>query len=548
MNTPSLKPGIGQTSKNRRRGPVALLVAASLALAACGGGGGDDSASGGATGSTDVAGPSGGEVSRDTSLIIAENEPPATFDPLQADNSTVDEVVIPAYDSLFTYDAAKALTGVLVTDWQVSEDGLTVTLTLRDDVTFHDGAKLTANDVKYTFDRIVRLGAGVASYLTSYESSEATSDTELVITLSQADAVFLPSLTRVYVLNSALVEANAGDDDGQSWLASNDAGSGPYVFKDYKSNQSATFERYEGYWGGFSGQAQTVQFQYLSDQATQKAALEGGDIDIAMDIAPADWASFEAAAGFTVNKADTNVALYVFFDMDNEVTANAALREAIAYSYNYPQHIQDILLGAGTALVGPLPSGMQCFTEVPQPTYDPDKAREIVAANGLEGTTVTMTYLEATTEMEQAATLLQSNMADVGLTLEVQAVTYPTYAEMAAKAETRPQLGMIYAFPAFPDASAILYQNFNSQFIGAQNWGGYVNAEVDSLTNQAQTESDQTARCAAYATVQEQIASDFVSLNLANSQIVSIMADRVQGYQYRSWHHQTVDVYAITVS
>lgn len=518
--------------RSRRLITLGAVAGAAALLAACSGGSSTDSSS-----------------AREQSLVIAENEPPASFDPVQVDDSTVDEVVIPAYDSLLTYDDNGDLAGVLATDWSTSKDGLTISLTLRDDVTFHDGTTMTATDVKYSLDRIQSLDIGVASYLTSYKSSKVVSDTELEITLSTPDAVFLPALTRLYVLNSALVEENAGDDQGQSWLATNDAGSGPYQLTDYTSNQSAEYEQYADYWQGFTNQPESIQFQYISDASTQKSALESGDVDIAMDITPTDWASFDGQDGFTVNTADTNVVLYTFFNMNDSTTKNAALREAIAYSYNYQEHIDSILLGAGNLVNGPLPSGMQCSTDdVTQPTYDPDKAKQIVEDNNLDGTTVTMTYLEATSEMEQAATLLQSNLADIGITLKLQAVTYSQYVEMNSKESTRPQLGMIYAFPAFPDASAIMYQNFNSAMIGSQNWAAYSNDEVDKLTDAAQIESDQDTRCAEYEKAEKIVSDDFVSINMANSQTVAVMSDRVQDFTYQSWHHQTVDVYAIQLS
>lgn len=512
----------------------AVAVGAASLLVGCAVGGGTDTGS-----------------SRDTSLVIAENEVPASFDPVQADNSTVDEVVIPAYDSLLTYDASTELTGSLVESWTVSDDGIVIDLVLRDDVTFHDGAALTSDDVVYTLDRIKSIGIGVASFLTSYDSAEAVSDTEVSITLSTPDATFLAALTRVYVVNSALVEENAGEDHGQSWLATNDAGSGPYELTGYTTNQAATYERYADYWGGFDGQAETVEFRYLTEASTQSAALTSGDVDIAMDITPNEWSDFESTEGFTVDKADTNVVLYSFFNMSDPITADPALREAISYAYDYDQHVETILVGAGNLVNGPVPSAMQCAVTdgVTVPSFDLEHAQEIVDANGLAGTTVTMTYLEATAEMEQAATLLQSNLAQIGVTLELQAVTYPQYAEMAASDDTRPQMGMIYAFPAFPDASAILYQNFHSQFIGVgQNWGGYSDPEVDELTAAAQIETDSDARCEAYAEVQRIVTADFASVNLANAQTVAVMSDRVEGFQYRSWHHQTVDVYAITLA
>ncbi|MCS5735819.1 ABC transporter substrate-binding protein [Herbiconiux daphne] len=509
---------------------VALMGVTAL-LAGCAGGGGDTSA-------------------RASTLVIAENEPAASFDPIQANNSTVEEVVIPAYDTLIDYNADAELVPELATEWTVDDSGTVIDLTLRDDVTFHDGAKLTAADVVYTLDRIKSLNIGVASLLTSYASSEAVDDTHVKITLSQPDAPFLAGLSRVYILNSALVEKNAGDDDGQSWLATNDAGSGPYEVTGYTPNQSATFDQYADYWGGFDGQAESIEFRYLTEASTQAAALKSGDIDIAMDIAPADRAGFDTD-GFATDSSPTNVVLYTFFNMLDPTTSNPALREAISYAYDYDQHVDTILQGEGSTVNGPLPAGMQCSTtdDIGQPTFDLDRAKQIVDENGLAGTTVTMTYLEATAEMEQAAALLQSNLAEIGITLELQAVTYPQFAELNSSADTRSQLEMIYAFPPYPDASAVMYQLYDSTFIdGGQNWAAYSNPEVDTLVETARTETDQAAACDMYQQAQKLVVADDVSLNMANSNTVAIMNDRVQGFTYQPSHHQTVDVYAITLA
>ncbi len=494
-------------------------------------------------------GGSGGTLSDDRrqTLIIAENEPPATFDPVQADNSTVDEVVTPLYDSLLTFNSQGELVGHLATDWEVSEDATAITLTLRDDVTFHDGTPLTAKDVQYTLDRINRLNIGVAAELQPYESTEVIDDTTLTIHLSRPYAPFLPALSRVYVLNSALVEANAGDDDGRSWLANNDAGSGPYTLERYRPNQEAVFTRYPDYWGGFDRQAETVVFRYLPEAATQREALRNGEIDIAMDIAPTDWQSFEDDPNFVVDRADTLVQLYGFFKMEDSPTANRKLREAIVHAYNYTSHVEDILYGAGTLAAGPLPAAMPCHDpSVYQPTYDLEAARKALAESGLTNVKLTMTYLPALNEHERAATLLQSALREIGIELELQGVTFPAYVDMIKSNETTPDIGMIYAFPMYPDPNAVLSTNFDSQFIGnGYNYGGYRNERVDELVRQAQVTPDEDQRCALYREAQNLVADDIATINFANPQYVTVMRADISGYQYRIAHHQTVDVYAI---
>ena len=128
---------IQSTRRRTRSVAIAAAGACILALAAC------SSASGSGT-------DNGGQASRTKTLIIAENEPPATFDPVQADNSTVDEVTLPAYDTLVKYDDSGKVVGDLASQFSVSSDGKSISVTLQSGVTFHDGSKLTANDVKYT--------------------------------------------------------------------------------------------------------------------------------------------------------------------------------------------------------------------------------------------------------------------------------------------------------------------------------------------------------------------------------------------------------------
>ncbi|GGM15512.1 ABC transporter substrate-binding protein [Nakamurella endophytica] len=530
-------------------GSSSSAAAATAGGGASGGGTTAGSAPAGSTGST--AAPAGPTDPRANTLIIAENEIPATFDPVQADNSTVDEVVIPAYDTLLSYDSSGKLAGILASGWKVDSKGTTVTVDLKPGVKFHDGTALTAKDVVFTLDRIKKLGIGVASFTTAYASSKAVADDQVAITLKAPYAPFLSALTRVYIVNSALVTKNAGSDDGQKWLATNDAGSGPYSLVKYTNGQQAEFTRFDGYFRGFTGQAKDVVFRYISEASTQKSSLRNGDVDVAMDIAPNDWASFAADSQFKVDQAPTNVVLSVFFNMyPGSKLQNKALRQAIEYSYNYQQHIDKILKGAGQRVVGPMASGMSCADkDLDQPTYDPAKAKKLLADAGLSGVHLTMTYLKATAEMEQAAALLHSNLADIGVTLDLQAITYPQYAELVAKPETTPDLGMIYAFPAYPDADAVMYVNYDSKFIGGgQNWGGFSDKNYDALVEKAQQLTDESQRCQLYTQAQQQVMDDALAVNMSNPKAVAVYNARLSGFTYRASHHQTVDVYAISVS
>lgn len=489
-------------------------------------------------------------TAKDT-LVIAENEPAQTLDPLQAGNSTVDELVLLMYSALVQYRPGESTpSNDLASSVDVSPDGLVYTFKLRTGATFHSGNPVTADDVKYTLDRIKRLNTGVASEIAPLAKSEVIDASTIKLTLSSPFAAFVPALSRIYILDSKLVEANKGSDDGQSWLAINDAGSGPYKLKSYEANVKAEFTRFDGYYGTPAKTANVI-YKYIPEQATQRLALEKGDVDIAMDILVADYPALES--NYSIVASDTNVQLYGYFNTAKGATADPKVRAAISYAYDYQTHVDSILHGYGTVAQGALPKSMACWTgDQTIPTYDLEKAKSLLADAGYgpggKQLKLTVTSLTAIEEMDKAAQLLQAGLSQIGVQLDIKSVTFPQFVDLHKTIDSSPDIGLIYAFPSNPDPSAVLYINYHSRFIGnGYNWGNYKNPAVDKALEQAQALTDQSARCDLYAQVQKMIADDYVAINISNPKYVAVMSKYVSGYAYNAAHHQTVNAADISV-
>ncbi len=519
---------------------LAIALAAMLILAGCSSGGSETSGGSGTT---------GGSGSSPTTLVIADDEPPQTFDPIQAGNSTVNAVVIPLYDTLIDFDANSELGPKLAASWTVSQDGLEVAMTLESGVKFHDGTVLTSADVKYTLDRVKELGVGVASEIVAFDSVTVQDDLNFTIKLSEPSAPFLSALSRIYILNSALVKANEGNDLGQAWLSSNAAGSGPYTLTSYATNQEAVFQKFPDYFLGFQGQADTVVIRYIVESSTQRDSLLNGDVDIAYDVAVNDLAGFEANPDFLVPKYDTLVQLYVFFNMQSGETVDPRVREAIRLAYDYQSHVDSILAGNGAVAQGPLPSVMNCHADIAPGKQDLERAKQLLAEAGKSNLKITMSYLSVIEEMDRGGTLLQSALAEIGVDLTLQTVTFPEYMEQVSTVASTPDLGMIYAFPAYPDPHSVLAINFDSQFIGGgYNYAAYSNPEIDSLVREAAVATNPADRCGLYEKAQQSIESDFVSINISNPKFVVVTRAGISGDIYRPAHHNTLDIYSIKVT
>lgn len=486
-------------------------------------------------------------------LIIAENETPENLDPANATNSTVNQLVLGVYDTLVQFPAGQtSVEPRLATEWNISEDGKTYTFSLREDVTFHDGSPLTAEDVVFTLDRLQAASAAVLNDMGPYASAKALDSHTVELKLNAPFGPFISALSRIYIVSKSMVEPHMGDDNARGWLAVNDAGSGPYQLSSYAPTEAVSLTAYDGYWGGWEGDhVAEVLFRYVSEPSTQMALLKAGEVHIAPDITVEDKQSLMEADGFKVDIGPSATPLFFQFNTASDgPTGDPAFRKMLSQTFDRQLHLDVILAGFGTLPDGPLPPdwmGHLPGTELP---FDLEAARAAVQENGWAGTELTVRYLPAIQEEKSAVEQLQSNLAQIGITLKAEGMTWPAQAATVQDVSTTSDINMIYNFPTFPDPHAILNTTFNSQNSGANggyNWAQYNNPEVDELLNAAALESDTESRAKLYREVQKRIGEDNVVITVSLPGSVVAMSERVQGYVYNVAHHQTFNYWNISL-
>ena len=190
-----------------------------------------------------------------TMVIAPENYPPS-FDPMGAGiDSVVDTTALNLYNALVQVPAGgMELEPELAESWEMAPDGLSYTFNLREGVKFHDGSELTAEDVKYTIDRVLALKKGIYQTISSITSAEVVDDHTIALTLSEPFPPFLQALQRLYILNADVVkEHEEAGDWGEKWLAENEAGSGPYTLASAERNQQFVVEKFPDYFKGWDG-------------------------------------------------------------------------------------------------------------------------------------------------------------------------------------------------------------------------------------------------------------------------------------------------------
>lgn len=489
-----------------------------------------------------------------TTLVLATEGSPPTFDPLLAgSDSRVNTPSINLYNALFQVSPGTTqVEPELAENYEIAEDGLSYTFTLRPGVLFHDGSEVTAEDVKYTIDRMLALRVGTYRNLGSIDSAEVM-DTHVVrVNLTTPFPAMIQALTRLYILNASAVQANERDGDwGQTWLQNNEAGSGPYRLVSFQPEQQFTIEAFPEYFKSWhNDHVKRAIFRVIREESTRRLALARGEVDW-ISIGSADTYNevrtlpeIEAVSSPTLNQ------LYFAFNTQHEHLSDTRIRQALALAYDYKGHAEIIRQGFADVARGPLPSGIPCFDEsLPPSATDLERARTLLAEAGYPngGFTIEMAYQGTSPEETAAMQLMQAGAGALGITVRPLAVEWPAKVDLFSEPGTAPAMGTIWIYPGYPDADVFLFPIGHSSQAGQLNFAYYRNDIFDHLIMRARSEQDAEARCDLYRQAQQIWVEDVPYANVVVGQTLSAWRNYVQGYLSSPSHALTVNVYPISL-
>lgn len=455
-------------------------------------------------GSNTSSGTDGGQAGGQ-GLVIGWTTVTNTLDPLHAEATQTNSPDALMYDRLVTYDKSGKVTAGLASEFALAADAKSLTLTLRSGVKFHDGTPLTANDVKFTLDRLHSLGQGIAGLVQNYQSTTVTDNQHLTITLKEPDTLFLGALSKVWILNSSLVTKNAGADQGQAWLATHEAGSGPYTLDSGSTPQLLQMTLFKDHWAGdTAARPATVQFKQVESPPTLLSLMKSKSVDMAMNLAPQDVQGVTEGGDVTVAKVPGLITMMIYFNTSTGPTSNPAVRKAIQLAYNYAEGRETIEGGYGVAVPGILPSGFACQPTFPERTQNLDEAKKLLADAGLSNLKLDLTYQPNKSDQKQQAALLQSDLAKIGVTLNLVPTTFPQYLASLKSFSSVPQMMLLTDAAAYPDPGAVLVPTYLSNRIGT-NKAAFSDPAVDDLLNRAIRSSNEDDRCSLYKQAQQAI-------------------------------------------
>lgn len=464
-------------------------------------------------------------------LQIGLSANPQTLDPVKYTGVYESQVMRSVADTLVVY--SKDLSEIkpsLATSWEISDDLLVYTFQLRDDVYFQpgeyqDGRQMTAEDVKYSLERSAN--ESVMNRLRGVTKVEVTGENEVEVHLEKANAALLAVLTDA---GNVIVPKEEVEGWGDNFGA-NLVGTGPFKITDWQKDQQLTLERFDKYWGE-KPHVDSVKMKVIADTNMMTNALRSGDIDIAMDVKGQNRALVEQDENLELL---TQQALSItYLDLNNKKgpTADPKVREAIYKATNVDELVEGVnQWGGATRSYLPLPPGSWGYDKELEelvPTYDPEKAKDLLAEAGYPDGFKTEIYVaEARVPY---ATIFQNQMKEnLNVDVEIKVVEWGTYSDTVSKGNAPMSIG---GWSWYPDPYFFLYQLFHTDQLNALGNGkGYENPEVDKLLNSALSDTaDQDERAKLYQEALKIILKDVPRLEIDVQESTAGVNKKVQGF------------------
>lgn len=422
------------TLRVRRTRWAALAVAGALALTACsssgdGDGNGDADGNGGDGGSTasETAGGGGGGAEEPattsiTDLVVDVTAEPDSLDPFYRNTAETQRFYRLAYSSILKWNEDGSLSPDLAADLpEVSEDGLTYTITLKEGITFHDGSPLTADDVVFTFTEAKdpENGAVWLSALNYMESVTAVDETTVELKLSEPYGYMESRLAMIPILPD---ETEYAPNDT---YATTENGSGPYKLGALNRGDSIVMEKYDGYHGD-EPPFDTITFKVVPEDAARIARLISGDSHILPNI-PTEQVDLIKDRGANAQIVEGNVTrLFLYPSMNaDRPTSNTDFRLAIAYAVDRQRIVDQVYAGAGRPNSTYLTYGTLYHDEELGKyfgaTPNVEKAKEHLEKSGVNLDRPFSIIAVNKPSVVSAMTILQANLAEIGIEATVEA-------------------------------------------------------------------------------------------------------------------------------
>ncbi|MCZ2401624.1 ABC transporter substrate-binding protein [Paenarthrobacter sp. Z7-10] len=489
------KGALARRWRSTRLAAAVLVTAGALALTSC-------------TTGADTGGSAGG-TSGSSTFNIGIGVDLDTVDPAQQTTTTVQNVVDYGVETLVSLDKDGKVTPGLAESWDTSSDGQTLTLHLRKGVTFQDGTAFDAKAAKFNLDRITggKVKVPIGGAFKVIDKVEAPDDATVAIHMKYPDPSLLQNLG---ITTSGIISPASATKDGNSFeIIVKPVGTGPYEFIKFQKGTQVTYKKYDKYWGEKPYYSDVV-FKIIPEASSREAGLRSGQLQMIMNPPISDLKALSSSPGLATVNPPSDRSIFIAFNNQKAPFNNPKVREAFNYAVNKEAIIKNVLFGAATLMDSPMPAALDGYCKVGDYSYDPAKAKQLLADAGATNLSITFgaptgRYLQD----QQAAQAIAADLRAVGVTVKVSTMDWPSYTATMEDPKGPFDMHMLGWAPGALDAPT-QFQMFQkaSWPPAGLNSAFYTNPEVEKTISTGEKELDKTKRDAAYCDAQKQIWAD----------------------------------------
>jgi peptide/nickel transport system substrate-binding protein len=455
-------------------------------------------------------------------VTVALPESFSTLDTLTstASDSAAERVRNLMFNSLVRKNENFEYVGELASNIATSEDGRTVTLTLRDGVKFHNGKDFTSADVKYTFDKLFetkgyKSGAffdTVNGKQIAHITSLSTPDPKTVVFVVERPALknqLLSNLVAIPIIPDGTVEQQK----------TSPVGSGPFKFARFDQSQNIVeFDAFTEYWEG-APKFPKLRVKTVTDASALQAELQTGSVDLApapSNMPPDTLKLLNGAGNIKVEQFEGSNIQYIGLNTTSTPLNNQKIRQAIGYAIDREKLINELLSGQAKIASSVLPAGSWAYSTGTQYSFDQEKARQLLKEAGYKDEPIKFKYSSGNAAFNSYAQAIQSSLAAVGLNVQIETVDPGTLRTQLAQGQYQMNTGVWIGGNQDPIFLKDLFTTgrIPGPTVSCCNRWRYSNPEVDGLLEDAINELDREKAKQMYIKAWQIVSNDLPLLPL----------------------------------
>jgi peptide/nickel transport system substrate-binding protein len=410
----------------------------------------------------------------------------------------------------------------LAESWDVSPDQLTWTFHLRPGVKFHDGSPMTADDVVFTYRRIIDEKLANSDKLSAVTDVRTINPATVVLRLKQPTPNLLTNLGG---FKGMAIVQRKNVESGQ--IATHPIGTGPFAFDSQKSGDSISLKANAEYWGGAPKVAGVI-FRFIPEKSTALSALQAGEIDWTDSIPTQRVNQLKDDDSVNLAVTPSNDYWYLALNEARQPWNDVRVRQAIAYAIDRDAIVAATSYGTAAKNELAIPEGNPWYTAYGRYRYDIEQAKRLLSEANASPRNLDMLVTNEYPETVTAAQIIADNLAPLDITVNIRTVDFATWLDEQNSGRFD-MLMMGWLGNIDPDD--FYYAQHHTG--GTSNAQKYSNPEVDRLLDAGRVQTDQGARAESYRKAATMIADDCSYIYLYNPSVIQAWNKNMSGYEAR---------------